>query len=200
MNFNPKINFMSTRPKKSEAETLEQYRIALENAVTQPEIATVMAELGYDAVLIEEGKATLTKTRKAFDANKVEDDETSAAYSVFAVKKEQLEDIFTLHRKKAKVVYRNDAIISGKLAITGSMPRSYVKWLESVKKFYTVALADESIQTKLVRLKITKKDLTATNKLISELETARAEYQKEKGESKMQQKQKMLHLQKLMIG
>src|SRR5690554_4329386 len=97
MNFNPKINFMSTRPKKSEAETLEQYRIALENAVTQPEIATVMAELGYDAVLIEEGKATLTKTRKAFDANKVEDDETSAAYSVFAVKKEQLEDIFTLH-------------------------------------------------------------------------------------------------------
>ncbi len=174
---------MATKRTLSEAETLEMYRVALENAVTQPEISTVMAELGYDSALIEEGKATLTKTRKAYDANKVEDDETSVAYSTFSSKKEHLEDIFSLHRKKAKVVFRNDATTMDKLAITGSIPRAYVKWLETVKKFYSVALSDETIQTKLVRLKITKKDLTATNKLILELETARAEYQKEKGES-----------------
>ena len=174
---------MATKRTLSEAETLEMYRVALENAVTQPEIATVMAELGYDSAMIEEGKSTLTKTRKAYDSNKAEDDETSVAYSTFSSKKEQLEDIFSLHRKKAKVVFRNDALIMEKLAITGSLPKAYVKWLEAVKKFYSVSLSDETIQTKLVRLKITKKDLTATNKLISELETARAEYQKEKGES-----------------
>jgi hypothetical protein len=43
---------MATRPKFSEAETLEQYRIALDNAETQSEIAAIMAELGFDSAVI----------------------------------------------------------------------------------------------------------------------------------------------------
>ena len=78
---------MATRPKFSEAETLEQYRIALENAETQSEIAAVMAELGYDSAVIAEGKALLTETRSAYDLNKTEDDETLAAYADFSSKK-----------------------------------------------------------------------------------------------------------------
>ena len=174
---------MATRPKFSEAETLEQYRIALENAETQSEIAAVMAELGYDSAVIAEGKALLTETRSAYDLNKTEDDETSAAYADFSSKKEQLEDIFTLHRKKAKVVFRNDSLTADKLAISGAMPRSYIKWLEAAKKFYSVASTDTAIQGKLARLKVTTDDLTAANTSISDLEAARAEYLKEKGES-----------------
>ncbi|SMO71834.1 hypothetical protein SAMN06265379_105259 [Saccharicrinis carchari] len=174
---------MATRPKSSEAEILEQYRIALENAETQTEIATVMAELGYDSAVIGEGKALLTETRSAYDLNKTEDDETSAAYADFSSKKEQLEDTFTLHRKKAKVVFRNDALTADKLAISGAMPRTYIKWLEATKKFYSVATTDTDIQSKLARLKISTNDLTSANTAIAELETARAEYLKEKGES-----------------
>nr|MCU4166704.1 hypothetical protein [Marinilabiliaceae bacterium A049] len=65
---------MATRPKNSEADTLELYRVALENAETQSEIATVMAELGYDSAKITEGKTLLTETRSAYDFNKTEDD------------------------------------------------------------------------------------------------------------------------------
>ncbi len=88
-----------------------------------------MAELGYDSAVIGEGKALLTETRSAYDLNKTEDDETSAAYADFSSKKEQLEDTFTLHRKKGKVVFRNDSLTADKLAISGAMPRSYIKWL-----------------------------------------------------------------------
>jgi hypothetical protein len=142
-----------------------------------------MADLGYDSAIIEEGKALLTETRKAYDFNKIEDDETSAAYADFSNKKEQLEDIFTLHRKRAKVVFRNDSLTANKLAITGSMPRTYVKWLEAAIKFYSVASTNSDIQSKLVRLKISADDLSATNTLISDLKAAREEYLKEKGES-----------------
>ncbi len=174
---------MATRPKFSEAETLEQYRIALENAETQSEIASVMAELGYDSAIIGEGKALLTQTRSAYDLNKTEDDETSAAYADFSSKKEQLEDTFTLHRKKAKVVFRNDSLTADKLAISGAMPRSYIKWLEAAKKFYSVAMGDHLIQDKLSRLKISVDNLNASYELIGQLEAARSEYLKEKGES-----------------
>ena len=174
---------MATRPKNSEADTLELYRVALDNAENQTEIATIMAELGYDSTVIREGKTLLSETRAAYDLNKTEDDETSAAYADFSSKKEQLEDTFTLHRKKAKVVFRNDSLTSDKLAISGAMPRTYIKWLEAAKKFYSVASSDTDIQSKLARLKISADDLTAVNTLITELEAARAEYLKEKGES-----------------
>ena len=155
----------------------------MENAETQPEISAIMTDLGYDSAVIAEGKALLTKTRTAYDANKTEDDETSAAYADFSNKKEQLEDTFNTHRKKAKVVFRNDSLTADKLAISGTMPRTYIKWLEATKKFYSVASTDTIVQSKLARLKISVDDLTTANSLITELEAARAAYLKEKGES-----------------
>ncbi|MGD1837583.1 MAG: hypothetical protein ACPKPY_05945 [Nitrososphaeraceae archaeon] len=174
---------MATKPKHSEVETLEQYRIALENAENQSEIAMMMTDLGFDSTVIAEGKSLLIKTRSAYDFNKTEDDETSAAYADFSGKKEQLENTFSMHRKKAKVIFRKDELTADKLAVSGTMPRTYIKWLEAAKKFYSVATTDTVIQTKLARLKITVDDLTAAKALIVELENARAEYLKEKGES-----------------
>ena len=181
---------MASRTKLTDASTLELYRVALENAETQSEIATIMAELGYDSTVIGEGKAILAETRQAYDLNKTEDDETSAAYADFSSKKGQLEDTFNIHRKKAKVVFRNDSLTADKLAISGAMPRSYMKWLEAARKFYSIASTDTAIQGKLARLKISTDDLTAGNTMISNLEAARSEYLKEKGESQSATKAK----------
>ena len=174
---------MSTRERVTEMATLERYRVALENVETQTEIATVMAEFGYDAALIEEGKQLFTKTRQAYDENVKEDDETSQAYADFMAKREALEKTYSLHRKKAKVIFRKDLETMKKLVIDGSMPRAYVSWLEIVKKFYTEMLADTELQTKIARLKVTADDLTAANALLSEMESARSKYLIEKGES-----------------
>jgi hypothetical protein len=174
---------MATKRTLTEAETLEQYRVSLDNVVNQSEVATIMSEFGYDSAMIAEGKALLSETRQSYDANKTEDDETSAAYANFSNLKEQLASTYTMHRKKAKVVFRNDTLTLAKLAVTGSLPKAYVKWLETTKKFYSVAVADSEIQTKLARLKVSIEDLTAGGTLISDLESARAEYLREKGES-----------------
>lgn len=181
---------MATRPSFSESALLEQYRVALDNAESQSEIATVMADLGFDSAEIAEGKAILAETRQAYDFNKTEDDETSAAYADFSSKKQQLEETFNIHRKKAKVVFRNDALSADKLAISGAMPRTYLKWLEAAKKFYSAAIADTIIQAKLARLKLTPADLEAATNQIADLETARAAYLQEKGESQNATKSK----------
>lgn len=174
---------MANRPNSSEAQILEQYRISFENVENQPEIATIMAEFGYDETLIMEGKSLFTKTKKAYNNNKTENDETSTAYSNFNKLREELTTIYMLHRKKGKVVFRKETTKLNNLGLKGSLPRVYVKWLETVKKFYNVALNDNEIETKLVRLKVTPEELTATSSKIQELETARAEYLREKGES-----------------
>ena len=174
---------MATKRTLSEAEVLEQYRVSFENVEKQSEIATIMAEFGYDETLLTEGKTLLTKTRAAFDFNKKEDDETSEAYKNFTTLKENLATTYTLHRKKAKVIFRKESTTLNKLSLSGSLPTAYIKWLETVKKFYAVASADSDIQSKLVRLKITTEELNGTIEQISNLELARAEYLREKGES-----------------
>ena len=174
---------MATKRTLSEAEVLEQYRVSFENVEKQSEIATIMAEFGYDETLLTEGKTLLTKTRAAFDFNKKEDDETSEAYKNFTTLKENLATTYTLHRKKAKVIFRKESTTLNKLSLSGSLPTAYIKWLETVKKFYAVASADSDIQSKLVRLKITTEELNGTIELITNLELARAEYLREKGES-----------------
>ena len=174
---------MATKRTLSEAEVLEQYRVSFENVEKQSEIATIMAEFGYDETLLTEGKTLLTKTRQAFDFNKKEDDETSEAYKNFTTLKDNLATTYTLHRKKAKVIFRKESTTLNKLSLSGSLPTAYIKWLETVKKFYAVASADSDIQSKLVRLKITTEELNGTIELITNLELARAEYLREKGES-----------------
>lgn len=174
---------MATKRTVSEAETLEQYRVALDNAVNQPEIASTMAEFGYDEAMINEGKILLTKTREAFDFNKKEDDETTESYSNFATSKEILTKSYILHRKKAKVIFKNEPTSLSKLALTGSLPTSYINWLETVKKFYAVASTDTTIQSKLLRLKVTPEEITNAFGFISNLEETRAIYLREKGES-----------------
>ena len=174
---------MSKNLRTSEAQTLEQYRVAFENTASQPQISATMAEYGYDSATMAIGKALYDETRLSFDSNKKETDEEAAAYATFAAKEDQLSKIYAEHRKKAKVVFRNDTVTADMLEISGSLPQAYIKWLEIVKKFYNVALADSNIQSGLSRLKVTPNDLTAAQALIPEVEAARATYLKEKGES-----------------
>ena len=169
--------------KLTEAQLLEKYRVSLENVETQPEIAQAMAELGYDTQEIAKGKALLQQTRQTYDLNKQEDDETSQAYADFTAKRNELSDIYKVHRKKGKVVFRNDTETLKQLELNGSQPHAYIKWLDAVRKFYTVAITNQEIQKKLKRLKVTPKELTKGNSLVAELEQARANYLREKGES-----------------
>mgnify|MGYP003624494825 CR=1 FL=1 len=174
---------MASRTKLTDTETLEQYRVALDNAKKQADIASIMTALGFGPEIIDEGVSLLAITRQAYDGNQTEDDETNAAYAGFANKKASLNDIFNMHRKKAKVVFRNDPLVSDKLAISHGKERTYIRWVESAKKFYSVAIADADIQAKLIRLKVSLEDLTAANTLITEMEAARSLYLQEKGES-----------------
>lgn len=174
---------MATRPKQSEVEILEQYRVALENATAQPEIKAELTEFGYDQVKIEEGKQIFTATRKAYNDNKREGDETSQVSLSFKSEKEKLNTDYSLHRKKAKVVFAKDAEASNRLCIDGAMPKAYTSWIETIRKFYNTLNEDATLAQKLTRLKVTAEDITAGLAQITTVEKARAEYLRESGES-----------------
>lgn len=100
--------------KISEAKIPEQYRVALENVVNQTAITTIMVEFGYNETLIAEGKALWQATNDAY--------EISEAYGNFSTKRDQLATAYSMHRRKAKVIFRKDELTANKLGITGTLP------------------------------------------------------------------------------
>ena len=174
---------MATRPKLSEAAVLEQDSHALTNAKNQPEIARALADVGYDTEVLNEGETILNATRQAYEANQTEDDETSEAYQAYSSLLERLEKIYSRHRKKAKVIFDGNMVIMDRLNISGALPRAYVSWLETVRRFYVVALEDAAIQEELLRLRVTPEEINECTRLIAELVNARSNYLREKGES-----------------
>ena len=181
----------------SEAQLLENFSIALTNTEKQPIIATTMAEFGYDGPKIEEGKQLLGVTRQSFVFNKQEDDETNAARAAFIKIKSKVHDAYSLHRKKGKVVFKDDEVMLKKLGLTGTLSYAYIKWIESMKTFYREASADTEIQTKLARLKLSPEQIAEGQADITEMGAARAEYKREIGESQEATREKDLAFAKM---
>ncbi|WP_378185722.1 hypothetical protein ACE939_11460 [Aquimarina sp. W85] len=172
----------------SQAALLAQYRVALDNAKNQPEIATEMAELGFDIDTLNAGDQLLAQTRAAYDFKQLEDDETVAASTNFKEAKKQLETYYRRHRKKARVIYKNNPTILKQLGIYNTVPYNYAGWLETIRKFYTTN--DSAILKPLERLKITAEDMITGLNYIKIVEQARSEFLKETGESEDATKQK----------
>jgi len=182
---------------KSEAKYLEQCRVTLDNAVNQPEILRLMSAVGYGLEVIEEGKTEWMDARQAYDANQREGNESSVASHAFRAQRKELNGFFRRDRNLAKVVFKYDGVTAARLGIAESVPRPYVRWIETVKKFYTNSLADTLVQSQLLRLEITADRLSEGAARVTALEEVRSVYMKEEGESQDATKLKDVAMEKL---
>jgi len=167
----------------TEAEILELYRVSLTNAASQPTVAQILNEYGYGAEKLAEGQTLLAEVWAACDIRETERSESNAAYHSFETLWDQLMGIYAAHRRKAKVAFSNAPVLAERIKVHGAISRTYVRWLETVKPFYSISLADPEIQQGLARLKLSVEELNAANALIPELEAARTRYIQERGES-----------------
>jgi len=174
---------MVTKKSNSEVQTLEQYRVALTNVEQQQEIAATMTEFGYDTAAIAEGKLLFENVRKAFDFNRQEDNETLECRINLDAITESISANYWLDRKKAKVIFKDNPLAMQQLSLTGSVPKAYIKWVEYMKTFYNGLKAAPDLLSKMARLKFTEENLDTRIASIQELETSRAKYLKEVGES-----------------
>jgi len=174
---------MANFSSRSEAQILENYRVALENVETQTEIAAALTDFGYDNTVIANGKQLHEAARQAYDSNKIEGQESTTAYSDFTEKLKAVESNYWKLRKKAKIVFRNNPVILKNLGLTGFFPHPYIKKVETIKTLLNGLQADSELLGQLTRLKVTSDDITAALAAVTELETARATYLRESGES-----------------
>lgn len=171
------------RISQTDLETIEKSRVALENATTNSQISQLLEEVGFGGTKLEEGKALSNQAFASYESNKTENVEASLAYDLFDAKKMELNTLYRKHRKRAKVIFRENPEFLIKLDIHKATPTVYLSWLDSVKVFYKVALGTEVILTSLQTLKVSAEELQSAQGLIGNVEQLRNGYLNEKGES-----------------
>jgi hypothetical protein len=168
---------------QTESSVLENYRIALENAVQNSRISQALGELGYDDQLLAEGRSLWEETKNLFLEKMEKATGKSDAYAHFAGKWEEFDELYSMHRKKAKVKFRKDPEVLEKLHIDRVSPRSYERWIKDVEVFYLTLKENEDLRSRLSVLKVTDEELARAAQLLEELLEKRRIFVDEKGEA-----------------
>ena len=172
---------MALKNSKSQTEILESSKIALTNVETNPIIKPLMEDLGYNTAKIDEGKALLNQAKTQFNSNQALEDKRAQAYKAFEEAKTSIEVKYAKDRKKAKIVFRQNTLVLKELGIKGIVPKSYVKWLETVNLYYNTLNTQPNILNQLATLQITQQHVTDLLAELNELENLRATYIQAKG-------------------
>ena len=174
----------------SNEKMLQNYGVMFENLGKDLDLKTELAEYGYDEVKIKEGKKLYDKARNTFDFNKNETREETTASRNFQEKYQNFQKIHTTHRKKAKIVLEDKTEASLQLKLKDTPARAIAKFLEETRAFYQLLDTTEKLLTPLKQLKITEQEIKKQLQLLTEVEQAYTDYQKEKGESQQATKDK----------
>ena len=174
----------------SNEKMLQSYGVMFENIGKNLELKSELAEYGYDEAKIKEGKKLYDEARKTFDVNTKETREETTASQNFQKKYQNFQKIHTTHRKKAKIVFDDNAEAFLQLKLKDTPARAIAKFLEEAKAFYQLISTTKTLMTPLKQLKITEQEITKQLQLLKEVEQAHADYQKEKGESQQATKDK----------
>ena len=174
---------MTTKVNLINSRTLGLCRVAIANAEKHNRISKALEDIGYGAETLNEGKKLLEETRKVFISSVDEKHYLKSSSVAFAKRKAELSEMYELQREKTRLLYLERDETADLLGVLGNIPHQYDRLIETVRKYYTAALADQGIQDELSRMKITQDDLNAGLAKIEEVEVAREEYMFHKGES-----------------
>ncbi len=168
----------------SHSQFLEQANIAISNALSSSEILSPLREFGYTATRIRAGYAlyeavnTAQLAQQAAHGNQIS--ATAALKTAWKVAKAS----YMPHLKIARIAFKDRGGIATELALVGSRKQGLASWLAQSSQFYTNALANEQILTRLAQYGITAQKLKASQAKVNALAAASALQKKRKGEAK----------------
>ena len=167
----------------TEQQLLQNYNVLFENIVKDTVLAAELAEYGYTAEEIANGKALYEAVTNKYNVNKKETAEETTAYAVFSEKLNSLLNTYRTDRKKAKIVFINQPDVLKNLHVKSLVPTRNAAVLDNIKVFYNTLNQNADLLTSLQQLKVTPEHVNKQLALVTETEAAYAQYIQEKGES-----------------
>lgn len=174
----------------SEENLLQSARVLFETIASRSEVAQDLAEYTYDENKINEGKSLFAEAKAQQVAKQQESKEEIQAYEAFSKVFAEVVETYKVHRKKAKIIFKEEEASLKILALKGSMATRVLSLLEEMTTLYTELDQDNAFKTAVQKFKITPQDISSQLTKISTAQQLYAKYTTEKGESQQATKDK----------
>ena len=174
----------------SNFEMLQSYSVIFENFKKNEDLAKELAEYGYGIEKMSNGKDLLDKANELYSIN-IQKKQEETTYSVNYQKiYTEVTQMYSSHRKRAKIIFKNDENILRNLRINGASVRTKSEYTEDIKVFYGTLSHSEELKNKLKQVKVFPEEIEEQLIKINQVKTAYEDYLKYKGESQQSTKDK----------
>lgn len=157
--------------------------IAINNGLDNSEIAGYLAEYGYSAERITEGKTVHTTASQYNQQQTQEQGEQIQATIALNGALEAAKAPYMKYVTIGRIAFRKFPGIMIKLELTGDRKQSYSGWTSQANIFYSNLLADADALAKMSEFGVTSEKLLAGQALVTTVEEKLAAQKKEIGEA-----------------
>ena len=140
---------MATKSMQSTAGRLNAAQVAINNTLADPKIQALVAQYGYPAAKLNEGKALYQATVEAVNAHTALAGTHRVATVHLRAAEEEARDAHQALAQVARAVFATDRARLTALGLTGAMPRATAAFLASAHSLFDNALTVAEIKTAL---------------------------------------------------
>lgn len=161
---------------------LNQVDVAIDNALSTPEILAQLEVYGYDAKKLKQGLSMRTGLDELMmqqeDAQLAAKDATRVLNEV----RQQAETMFGTHLSIARIAFKDDPTFWNALKLGQARERNLPDWLIQVQRFYTRIVVVANVMEKY---NVPQKELVETRKLIAQIGNLQRLQKKAKGHAQV---------------
>jgi hypothetical protein len=172
-----------TRPRNSLADRMLAAQVAIDNAISDTDVKTLVAEYGYDDTRLGEGKTMLDTANQLQQTQQKEYGDQYEATGALKQAHENADKAYMKFIKIARIALKSDWAAFKKLDLGGIRKKTFSGWMGQARQFYLNALSDSTVLEKMAVYGITLAKLEHAKVLLDETEAANAAQKKEKGEA-----------------
>lgn len=170
-------------PKRSIADRLLAAQVAIENAISDTEVKSLLTVFGYGDDRLNTGKALLDTVNQLQQQQQKEYGDQFEATDALNETWDNANKEYMRLVKVARIALKSEHACYLKLDLIGRRKESLSGWLKQAKQFYLNALADNVVLEKMAEFGMSQEKLEAGKTLVEQTETANAAQKKEKGEA-----------------
>ena len=148
---------------------LEEAYVAISNALHRPDLQTPLSRYGYDQTRLQEGLAQYTTVKQLTQQREQATQTARETATLYQQSKEQLIELFQMHRDIARIAFRREAQYADHLKLTGPRETNLTDLLAQAKTFYAQVPAE---MMELYR--VPRKELNEVAKLVTKVRELQA--------------------------
>lgn len=176
---------MATRPERSIEDRLLAAQVAIDAALSDPELQAALAPFGYDVAALTAARTLYEEAQALVTAQRREYGEQFAATEAVQQAWEAADTVYMRSLKLARVAFKGNVHAYTSLGMNGRRKESLSGWLEQAELFYQGLQSEPVLLAEMARFGYDEAQVAAEAALVTAVRAANVTQENEKGQAQI---------------